>query len=209
MAEEKAAVTRAVTSTVDPGTSYLEWGAIFGGATIAGSISVILLQFGAGAGLAMGSPTLPDGGASWNVLVAGLWLAVVALASASAGGYIAGRMRSRRDDAVESEVEFRDGTHGLTVWAVSTLTVALLMAVITALSAIGSVAAVAGTDVEASADVVRLTANVSNIFNFATAAGSALGAAAAWFAATLGGQHRDEGLSVHEIVPASFRRRAV
>ena len=203
--EEAAA---ALTSTSQPGSSYLEWGAILGGAMVAGAISVVFLQFGAGVGLAVGAPTLEDGGVSWNVLVAGLWVAVVALASSSAGGYLAGRMRSRWGDATEAEVEFRDGVHGLVVWGVATLAVGILMALLALVSAIGAGAVGGSGEAEDTADLVRITANVSTIFNFATAAGAALGAAAAWLGATFGGQHRDEGLSVHEVVPKIFRRKS-
>lgn len=207
MTLESAGPASAGTGIAIPGSSYLEWGAVFGGAFLAGAISVVLLQFAAGVGLAVGDPTLHDGSASWNVLVAGLWVALVALASSAAGGYVAGRMRSRWGDAVEAEVEFRDGAHGLVVWAVSTVGVALVMAAIAALSAVGAGAAAgAATSGDPSAEVLRLTANVSTIFGFATAAGAALGAAAAWYAAILGGEHRDKGTPIHEIVPERVRR---
>nr|WP_306267767.1 hypothetical protein [Pararhizobium sp. IMCC3301] len=192
-------------ATVAPSSSYLEWGAIMGGAVLAGGISVVLLQFGAGTGLAMGSATLADGSASWNVLVAGLYVVIVAIASSSAGGYIAGRMRSKWADSTVEEVEFRDGAHGLVVWAVATLGVAVVMGALTAISALGAAAAAAATDIPE--NTLRLTANVSAIFSFASAAGALLGAAAAWFSATLGGEHRDQGLSVHEVVPLALRRR--
>ena len=86
MEPESGASLTAVTSTSEPGSSYLEWGAIWGGATVAGAMSVVFLQFAAGVGLAVGEPTLQDGSASWNVMVAGLWVAVVALESSAAGG---------------------------------------------------------------------------------------------------------------------------
>tara|TARA_R110002111_G_scaffold116048_5_gene177182 strand:- start:590 stop:1243 length:654 start_codon:yes stop_codon:yes gene_type:complete len=197
----------AVTASVAPTSSYLEWGAIMGGAVLAGGISVVLLQFAAGTGLAMGSPTLSDGSASWNVLVAGLYVVVVAIASSSAGGYIAGRMRSKWADSTEAEVEFRDGVHGLVVWATATLGVAVVMGVLTALSALGASAAAAADAAEIPENTLRLTANISAIFSFASAAGALLGAAAAWFSATFGGEHRDQGLSVHEVVPVALRRR--
>ena len=54
-----------------PGESYLEWGAVLGGAAVAVAISVTLTQFGAAAGLGLGAPVLESGGASWQVLVAG------------------------------------------------------------------------------------------------------------------------------------------
>ena len=170
---------------------------------------MVFLQFAAGIGLAVGEPTLHDGSASWNVMVAGLWVALVALASSAAGGYIAGRMRSRWGDATEAEVEFRDGMHGLVVWGISTLTVGVIMAVITALSAVGVGSAAATSAIEPTADVIRISANVSTIFSFSTAAGAALGAAAAWHAARVGGDHRDEGLSIHETFPKFLRRKSV
>lgn len=200
----------AATSTANPGVAYLEWGSIFGGIAIAGAISLVLGQFGAAIGLSLGDPMLSDGSASWNVLVAGLWLILVAIASASGGGYLSGRMRARREDAVEAEVEVRDGTHGLVVWAGATLMVAAVTGLSAGLSAIaGAMIVDTGTVTEAASDTIaRLASNSSVIFAFATAAGAALAAAAAWFAGTIGGAHRDAGLSIHEIVPAALRKRA-
>lgn len=199
----------ASTSTVNPGVAYLEWGSIFGGIVIAGAISLVLGQFGAAVGLTIGEPTLADGSASWNVLVAGLWLVLVAIASASGGGYLSGRMRARRDDAVEAEVEVRDGTHGLVVWAGATLMAAIVTSLSAGFSALaGAVLVDAGAVTEAASDtIVRLASNSSVIFAFATAAGAALAAAAAWFAGIAGGAHRDAGLSIHEVVPSAFRKR--
>ncbi|MGD1876680.1 MAG: hypothetical protein ACFB13_04175 [Kiloniellaceae bacterium] len=186
-----------------------------GGLAVAWAISVVLLQFGATAGLALGAPTLADGATSWNVLAAGLWVVLVSIASASAGGYLAGRMRARHGDGTENEVEVRDGVHGLVVWAGATVGVALVTALagLLASAAAGSLPnpmpnALNNPATGLSDDVLRLADNGSLIFGFATAAGAALAAAAAWFAATTGGQHRDEGLSVHRVVPALFRRKA-
>lgn len=200
----------ASTSTVNPGVAYLEWGSIFGGIVIAGAISLVLGQFGAAIGLTLGDPTLGDGSASWNVLVAGLWLVLVAIAAASGGGYLSGRMRARREDALEAEVEVRDGTHGLVVWAGATLMVAAVTGLSAGLSAIaGALVVNPGSVAETTGDsLVRLASNASVIFAFATGAGAALAAAAAWFAGTIGGAHRDAGLSIHEIVPTALRKRA-
>lgn len=68
------------------GGSYLEWKAILGGAAVAAAVSIVLLQFGSGIGLALGDPFLADGRASWNVVVAALWLTLVAVASAAIAG---------------------------------------------------------------------------------------------------------------------------
>ena len=196
---ESAAVSPRVATS-----SYLEWGGIFGGGVIACAISVVLLQFGASAGLALGSPTLANGGASWNVLVAGLWVVIVATASSAAGGYVAGRMRTRWEDSDESESEFRDGIHGIAVWALATLGAALFIALI---GSNGAAAVVNPADAQLNETTARLSANIAAIFSFATAAGSALGAAAAWFAATTGGQHRNEGIAFHHVVPVLLRKR--
>jgi len=196
---ESAAVSPRVATS-----SYLEWGGIFGGGVIACAISVVLLQFGASAGLALGSPTLANGGASWNVLVAGLWVVIVATASSAAGGYVAGRMRTRWEDSNESESEFRDGIHGIAVWALATLGAALFFALI---GSNGAAAVVNPADAQLNENTARLSANIAAIFSFATAAGSALGAAADWFAATTGGQHRNEGIAFHHVVPVLLRKR--
>jgi hypothetical protein len=171
---------------------------------IACAISVVLLQFGASAGLALGSPTLANGGASWNVLVAGLWLVIVATASSAAGGYVAGRMRTRWEDSDESESEFRDGIHGIAVWALATLGAALFFATI---GDNGAAAVVNPDDAQVNETTARLSANITAIFSFATAAGSALGAAAAWFAAITGGEHRNQGIAFHNVVPVLLRKR--
>ena len=53
---------------------------------------------------------------------------MVATGSFALGGYLAGRVRSTWQ-AADDEVEFRDGTHGLLVWAIGVvLGVALLWA---------------------------------------------------------------------------------
>jgi hypothetical protein len=42
---------------------------------------------------------------------------------------------------------------------------------------------------------------------FASAAGAALSAAAAYVAGTIGGGHRDKGISIHVVTPKMFRRK--
>jgi hypothetical protein len=187
------------------GRSYLEWGAVFGGSVVAAGVTIVLMPFGAAIGLSVGDPLLDSGDASWNVLLAGLWVGCVALASMSAGGYLAGRMRSRRNDSTDNEAAFRDGAHGLAVWGTATVFSAVGAAIAVAIAAVG---ADAGTPMpEPSAEVVRLTTNTSVIFAFATTAGAALSAGAAWWSASIGGQHRDEGTDVATLVPVMFRKR--
>lgn len=186
------------------GQSYLEWGAVWGGSVVAVATSTVLGQFGTTGGLALGDPMLANGEPSWQVLVASLWLFLMALASSAGGGYIAGRMRSRWNDASKNEVEFRDGVHGLSVWAVSTIAVAAFAAVGAALAAIGVEAETAAADLPA--NVVEYTQTITLVYGFATAAASALGAGAAWWFASLGGSHRDEGTDVNLLTPGFLRR---
>ena len=185
------------------GQSYLEWGAVWGGSVIAIATSTVLGQFGGTAGLALGDPMLANGEPSWQVLVASLWLFLTALASSAAGGYIAGRMRSRWGDAAKSEVEFRDGVHGLSVWAVSTLAVA---AVATFGAALAGMGVDAGTGEEIPANVAEYTQTLTVVYGFAAGAAAALGAGAAWWFASLGGSHRDEGTDVNLLTPRFLRR---
>jgi len=185
------------------GQSYLEWGAVWGGSVIAIATSTVLGQFGGTAGLALGDPVLANGEPSWQVVVASLWLFLTALASSAGGGYIAGRMRSRWGDAAKSEVEFRDGVHGLSVWAVSTVAVAAVAALAAALAGIGVNTA---TVEEIPANVAEYTQTLTVVYGFAAGAAAALGAGAAWWFASLGGSHRDEGTDVNLLTPRFLRR---
>jgi hypothetical protein len=228
------------------------------------------MSFAAALGLALvsPSPTWRDTSIALTALT-GLWLLLVAFGSFGFGGYIAGRVRSTWSTKPE-EVEFRDGLHGLLVWALAVLLGAVL-SWMTALSyvTLGSpivqrppqgepaflayevdrlfrsdrrpdtpdagLRAEAGRLLMAGAGRRELTGDerayltrlvaartgleaqeanrraeevlnetrqaarraraTSVIIGFMTAASLALGAAAAWFAAGVGGRHRDQAIS--------------
>jgi hypothetical protein len=125
------------------GAPYVQWGGIFAGAVIAGAVSFVLLSFGSAIGLAVTplnptwrTPTLLLGGLS------GVWVLVIAIGSMAAGGYVAGRMRTTWHVTHTDEVEFRDGVHGLIVWALAVT----LGAVLSALAATALVTGVAAAD---------------------------------------------------------------
>lgn len=102
--------------------SYVDWAAILAGGIFALAISLLLLTFGAGLGLSLTSPYSGEGvSAAWVAIAAGIWFAWVMVTGFGAGGYIAGRMRRKAGDATASEVEARDGMHGLLVWATGAL----------------------------------------------------------------------------------------
>jgi hypothetical protein len=118
------------------GASFVEWGAVLAGAFLAAAISFVLLTFGTAIGLSATSPW-PNAGVSAKVIasLAVFWAMAQQIGAFMAGGYVAGRMRSRWHEPTEHEVEFRDGLHGGLVWAVGVVIGAALF-----LSAAGNVA---------------------------------------------------------------------
>ena len=119
------------------GTIYLEWTPAWVGAIVAAALSFVLLAFGSALGLAVASPS-----SSWRdtsavfTLLSGLWLLLTALASFGLGGYLAGRLRIPLRPHSRDEVEFRDGIHGLLVWAIAVLIGAVLAVAVS--SAVGA-----------------------------------------------------------------------
>ena len=97
------------------------------GAAVAAAASFVLMTFASAIGLMVVSPSPTWRDTSvWLAVLSGLWIIVVATGSFSLGGYLAGRVRSTWK-APEDEVEFRDGAHGLLVWAVGVVIGVLLL----------------------------------------------------------------------------------
>jgi hypothetical protein len=115
--------------TVEAPTSAVSWGAIFAGAVVAASVSLVLMALASGLGLASVSPW-PGNGASvtaFSVMTA-IGLIVVQWVASGVGGYITGRLRTKWVGTHTHEVFFRDTAHGFITWALSTLIVATLLA---------------------------------------------------------------------------------
>lgn len=109
---------------------YLEWTPAVAGALIATALSAVLVAFGSaiGLGVASSAPTWRDASvALW--LLSGLYLIMVALVSFGLGGYVAGRIRTGAPSDV-SDVEHRDGIHGLAAWAIAVVLTVLLTALV-------------------------------------------------------------------------------
>ncbi|MDU0343648.1 hypothetical protein [Bosea rubneri] len=105
----------------------------------------MLLAAGAGLGFTSVSPWSNAGVAATTFGIAALiWLALVHLVAASAGGYLAGRLRTQRVGLHTDEVAFRDTAHGFMTWAVSAIVTALLLAS-TAAMVIGGTARLGAT----------------------------------------------------------------
>jgi hypothetical protein len=98
--------------------SYLDWGSVIGGIVLASALSVVMLAFGSAIGLSFSTASISaEGFAIGAGIGAALWFIWVQVSSFMAGAYLTGRLRKRKHDSTEHEVEVRDGSHGLLVWA--------------------------------------------------------------------------------------------
>lgn len=107
--------------------SAVAWSAVFAGAAIAAALSFILVILGAGLGFSSISPW--SGGISVKSLGIStiIWLIVTHIFSCGVGGYLAGRLRTKWQSIHNDEVYFRDTAHGMLVWAVSCLCLAICL----------------------------------------------------------------------------------
>lgn len=196
-----SAVSTPDVSARDSNVPHVDWAAIIAGALLASAIGFILMTFGSGLGLSLVDM---DGknGVSPVMLAAmvGLWTAWVIVSSFMAGGYLAGRLRRRAFDATDHEVDVRDGSHGLTVWALGVLfggyLAAMGIANVTGVVASGTKAAVAaganaisesaadpialvtdqlmrsnGTDAQPASNAVDVRSEVARLFTSSIVAG--------------------------------------
>jgi len=145
--------------------SYIDWAAIIGGIVLASAISLVLLTFGSAVGLSFTNFRTFTGVAPiWVAIAAASWLLWVQISSFMAGGYLAGRMRRRFNDATEHESDVRDGAHGLLVWA-GALVVGAIIAVGGIGSAVSAIGNAVGTDTTAASNVAQGAAANPNAAN--------------------------------------------
>ncbi len=131
----------------------LDWTPVVAGTFAAAALAFVLHSFAIALGLSMSStaPTWRDTSAVL-VLLSGLYILLVALVSYGFGGYVAARLRARMAGPPAEEVEFRDGMHGLIVWALATLLTGLLA--IAAVEAAPRLAAPSGANAGPATSVV-------------------------------------------------------
>jgi hypothetical protein len=104
----------------DEHSSGVSWGAVFGGAFVTISISLIMLALGAGFGLSVVSPWSNTGASASEVGTAAIvWLVVDQVVSCALGGYLVGRLRTKWVAVHTDEVYFRDTANGFLAWAVA------------------------------------------------------------------------------------------
>jgi len=115
---------------------------VIAGAIVAAAVWSVLMAFASAVGMMIASPSPTWRDTSvWLALLSGLWIIVVTAGSYALGGYLAGRVRSSWK-ADPDEVEFRDGAHGLLVWALGVvLSIALLWATAAAHTAVNNATA--------------------------------------------------------------------
>jgi hypothetical protein len=140
--------------TPEAPASAVSWPAVFAGGVTAAAISVILLLFGSGLGLASVSPWAGVGvSATTFTVLAAIWLIIVQWVSAIFGGYMAGRLRTKWTGLHTDEVFFRDTAHGFLAWALGTLIVVAVVALASgSVADTGARVAASGTAMSTGAD---------------------------------------------------------
>jgi hypothetical protein len=129
-------------------TTVPDWTSAIAGAFIATALFFVLLTFGVTLGLGVSS-TSP----SWRdtsfalAFLSGLYILLSAIVSFGVGGYLGMKMRAHMSPATAPEVRFRDGLHGLLVWAIA-IVMGALLAALTA-SSLGSHGASGATSANA------------------------------------------------------------
>jgi len=119
--------TSTLTTPVGTDAAFdIQWRAIFAGGVAASALAFILHAFAGAIGISLSSvaPTWRD--ASFALIsLSGLYLILVAVASYAFGAFVAARLRAPLVGTAD-DIEFRDGMHGLIVWALATLLTGLL-----------------------------------------------------------------------------------
>ena len=140
---------------VEDSGSYLDWGSIIGGIVLASAISVVMLAFGSAIGLSYSSTSLSANGYAIGAGIgAALWFIWVQVSSFMAGAYLTGRLRKRKTDSTEHEVEVRDGSHGVLVWAGGVL-IGSYLALSGVASVVNSVSSIAKTATETASNMAN------------------------------------------------------
>lgn len=168
--------------------SAVSLSAIAVGTIVAIALTITLGVIGTGFGLASVS-VWPGAGASPKAFTigAGIWLIVTQWLSAAAGGYIAGRLRTRWHGLHTNEVFFRDTAHGFVTWALATLVVAVVAVIASAVSSLAPVPA----DVTLTAEAVEAARKSAAAFAAFTGISLVVGAFIGSVCGAIGGRLRD------------------
>ena len=181
--------------TLDRPQPALSWSAIWAGAFVAVSASVLLGLAAAGIGYDTGLAGLATRSSlkAFTPEVGAGGILIQVLASAL-GGYVAGRTRTVWTTLHDDESHFRDTAHGLIVWAVATVAMVLLVGLVLApyaeaLTAAASDAGAAPPPTPAELDRAAHIAAQASLF---TAVGMLLSAFVSAVGARIGGLRHEE-----------------
>ena len=119
--------TPRTTTAIAPSISTINWGPIIAGTVAAAAIALVLHAFASAVGMSISStaPTWRDASFAL-VLLSGLYLLVTAIISYGFGAYVAARLQPRTGIAFDDDLDYREGTRGLLVWALATLLTAMM-----------------------------------------------------------------------------------
>lgn len=173
---------------VGSGGSALSWSAIVAGTVGAIALTIALFALGSAFGLASASPWPGTGASPTSFTIgAGIWMIVTQWLSAAAGGYLAGRLRTRWHGLHTHEVFFRDTAHGLLTWATATVLMAAVAAAAVALSNLAQ----APVDEEMTREAADAARKVAATFAAFTGLSLLVGAFVGSVAGAIGGRVRD------------------
>lgn len=107
----------------------VEWGPALAGALIAAALGTVMIAFGAAIGLSLTSPWPAASGLSaWaTAIFVTYWTAMVQVLTFAVGGYLAARLLTPTALTVDDR-SLRDGFHGLLVWALGVIFMAVIAA---------------------------------------------------------------------------------
>src|ERR1700689_552654 len=109
-------------------SSGVSWSAVLAGSLVTAALSLILLALGTGLGFASLSVWSGVGASASTIGTAAIfWFILIQILSASMGGYLAGRLRTKWAGIHTDEVYFRDTAHGFLAWAVALVVTAAFL----------------------------------------------------------------------------------
>lgn len=165
----------------------VSWGAVWSGATVSVAATIVLTLAGAGLGYAMSFSAVATRGslAAFDPVV-GAGAVLVQVLAGALGGYLAGRLRTVWHGVHDDEAHFRDMAHGLIAWALATLIMVVLGAMILAPYA-DALAGQAASELPPTPDQAQRAANIAAQSSLFMAVGLLLSAFVAAVAGRIGG----------------------
>ena len=128
MATDTVIISPTTSSGLKPAVS---WGAVWSGAIVAVAVSILLTLAGSGLGYTMSYSVLGSHDYLTNFTpTVGAGVIVIQVLASAFGGYLAGRLRTIWHSVHDDEAHFRDMANGLIAWALATMIMLVLGAVV-------------------------------------------------------------------------------